>query len=63
MQDRSDEDRYAAGKHPGRQPDQAEGERRGEDEHPMPEEARRPTPGQAEGERGVGDESTGRRKE
>ena len=51
MQDRSDERRYATGAAPGRQPGQAEGERAGADEHPMPEEARRPTPGQAEGDR------------
>ena len=35
---------------PGRQPDQAEGERAGDTEHPAPSEARR-TPGQAEGDR------------
>ena len=52
MQERSEPERYATGEAPGRQPDQAEGERAGDEgDHPMPEEARRPTPSQAEGDR------------
>lgn len=57
MKDSEDRDRYATGQAPGRQPDQAEGERRGTEKHPAPPEARRPTPSQAEGDRGTVEES------
>jgi hypothetical protein len=57
MQDRTKDERYATGQAPGRQPDQAEGERRGTEQHPSPPEARQPTPSQAEGDRETVDES------
>jgi hypothetical protein len=62
MTDRVDRDRYATGKAPGRTPDQAEGEREETRRHPSPPEARRPTPGQAEGDRATVEESLQRQE-